>query len=87
MRLIATAILLVLAFASNAAPEFPRLTGRVVDSASMISAGAERQIEEMSAAHENATGNQVVVVTVPDLQGQTIEQYGYQLGRHGGSGQ
>jgi uncharacterized protein len=29
----------------------------------------------------------VVVVTLPDLQGSTIEDYGYQLGRHWGIGQ
>ena len=39
------------------------------------------------AAHEDATTNQVVVVTLTDLQGYTIEDYGYQLGRHWGVGQ
>lgn len=86
-RLLPVILIGVLALAADAAPEFPRLTGRVVDQASMISPRAERQLTEMSAAHENATGNQLVVVTVPDLQGGTIEQYGYQLGRHWGIGQ
>jgi uncharacterized protein len=41
----------------------------------------------MLAAHEQATGQQVVVVTLDSLQGFTIEDFGYQLGRHWGIGQ
>ena len=70
-----------------AAPAFPKLTGRVVDQADMLSAQAEQKITTLSAAHEQASGNQVVIATLPDLQGYTIEQYGYQLGRHWGLGQ
>jgi uncharacterized protein len=76
-----------LAGAAPAAPEFPRLSGRVVDAADMLSPAAEREITELSAAHEQASGNQVVVATVPDLQGYTIEEFGYQLGRFWGIGQ
>lgn len=70
-----------------AAPEFPKLSGRVVDNAGYISAAAERQLAGQLAAHENATSNQVVVVTLPDLQGYNIEEFGYQLGRKWGIGQ
>jgi len=70
-----------------AALEFPALTGRVVDRADMLSAAAERRITQLSAAHEEATGNQVVVATLPDLQGRSIEEFGYQLGRAWGIGQ
>ena len=41
----------------------------------------------MLAAHERATGEQVVVVTLDSLQGFSIEDYGYQLGRYWGIGQ
>ena len=41
----------------------------------------------MLADHERDTGEQVVVVTLDSLQGYTIEDYGYQLGRHWGIGQ
>lgn len=70
-----------------AEPSFPKLTGRVVDQADMISSGSEASLNALSEAHENATGNQVVVVTVPDLQGYAIEEFGYLLGRHWGIGQ
>ncbi len=67
--------------------EFPALRGRVVDSADMLSAATRQRVAALSAAHETATSNQVVVVTVPDLQGTTIEEFGYQLGRHWKIGQ
>ena len=38
-------------------------------------------------ALEQTSGDQLVVVTVPDLQGVPIEDYGYQLGRQWGIGQ
>ena len=41
----------------------------------------------MLARHEQATGQQVVVVTLPSLQGYSIEEFGYQLGRDWGIGQ
>jgi len=72
---------------SIAAPDFPTLRGRVVDTADMLSASAEAQITALSEAHEKATTNQVVVVTLPDLGGYSIEEYGYQLGRHWQIGQ
>ncbi|MBR9911665.1 MAG: TPM domain-containing protein [Gammaproteobacteria bacterium] len=70
-----------------AEPVFPKLTGRVVDSADLISPAAEAKLNTLLAGHEQASGNQVVVVTLPDLQGYAIETYGYQLGRHWGIGQ
>jgi uncharacterized protein len=66
---------------------FPALSGRVVDQAGLLDANARAQISQMFAAHEQASGEQLVVVTVPDLQGSTIEDYGYQLGRAWGIGQ
>jgi len=70
-----------------AAPTFPELTGRVVDNAEMLDAAQTAQISSMLEAHEQASGEQVVVVTLPDLGGEVIEQYGYQLGRHWGIGE
>ena len=70
-----------------AAPSFPELTGRVVDNADMIDAADEQKLTDMLAAHEQASGEQLVVVTLPDLAGETIDDYGYQLGRHWGIGQ
>ena len=68
-------------------PQFPKLTGRVVDEANILSSQTRQRIESASAAHEQKSGNQVAVVTLKGLQGYTIEEYGYQLGRHWAIGQ
>lgn len=87
IRLTSLLLLFSLALSSYAEPTFPKLSGRVVDQAGILSAGAERQIGALAEGHENATGNQVVVVTLPDLQGYAIEEYAVQLGRHWKIGQ
>lgn len=73
--------------AALAALQFPALTGRVVDEAGILSPQAEAEISAQLAAHEKATTNQVVVVTLKSLQGDDISDYGYQLGRQWGIGQ
>jgi uncharacterized protein len=70
-----------------AEPKFPPLTGRVVDAANMLDAAERQQLESQLAAFEQASGIQLVVATLPDLQGYEIEEYGYQLGRAWGIGQ
>jgi uncharacterized protein len=81
------ALLLLLPLALQAAPQFPALSGRVVDEAGLLSPQAVQSLTRLLAGHEQAAGNQVVVVTVKSLQGYPIEDYGYQLGRHWGIGQ
>ena len=68
-------------------PELPSLTGRVVDNAELLDTQAEARLTSMLAAHEQATREHVVVVTVPNLQGRSIEEFGVQLGRAWGIGQ
>jgi uncharacterized protein len=79
------ALLAVFAFAGAAfaatGPKFPALTGRVVDDAHILSPATVQKLDDELANLEAKTGHQVVVATVPDLQGYEIEDYGYQLGR------
>jgi len=65
---------------------FPALTGRVVDKADLLSPAQEAALSEQSAALDKATGHQFVIVTVPDLGGHPIEDYGVYLGRYWGIG-
>lgn len=65
---------------------FPTLTGRVVDQANILSAETEQTLTASAERLEKATTNQMVVVTLASLQGQAIEDYGYQLGRSWGIG-
>jgi uncharacterized protein len=75
------------AVAAVAAPSFPPLTGRVVDDANIIPPAVETEIEGKLVALEAKTTDQLVVATVPSLQGYDIADFGYQLGRHWAIGQ
>ncbi len=72
---------------AQSGPTFPPLTGRVVDNGNLLSAAKEQALTARLEALERDTTDQVVIVTVPDLQGYEIEEYGYQLGRAWGIGQ
>ncbi|WP_025806784.1 TPM domain-containing protein [Pseudomonas chlororaphis] len=80
-------LLWVFAITAQAELKFPALSGRVVDNAQMIEPAVRQQLTQELASHEQSTGEQVVVVTLPDLQGTSIEDFGYQLGRYWGIGQ
>lgn len=87
VALFALILLPASAAVAQSTPTFPELSGRVVDEAGMLSPATESRITQMLKAHEQATKEQVVVVTLPDLQGYAIEDFGYQLGRDWGIGQ
>src|SRR5690606_29059496 len=55
--------------------------------AELLNAQQEAELTRLLAAHEQATGNQLVVVTLPDLGGRGIEETGLALGRQWGIGQ
>ena len=79
---------LALSFAASATtPNFPTLTGRVVDQANILSPQIRADLTTKLEALETKTSRQLVVVTVPSLQGLEIEDYGYQLGRAWGIGE
>jgi uncharacterized protein len=80
-------LLLLFAAAPAAAQDFPKLTGRVVDAANLLTPADEAELTQKLAAVEQASSRQLIVATVPDLQSYPIEDYGYQLGRHWGIGQ
>ena len=70
-----------------AAPQFPELTGRVVDEAHVLSPEVQSDLSAKLAALEQKTSRQLVVVTLPTLGDYDIEDYGVQLLRHWGIGQ
>jgi uncharacterized protein len=53
----------------------------VVDGAGLIDPEAEAALTQKLAAFEAASSDQIVVATVPDLQGYAIEEFGVALGR------
>ncbi|HVT54157.1 MAG TPA: TPM domain-containing protein, partial [Dongiaceae bacterium] len=88
-RLLALSLLLMMAVLSPALadPPIPALTGRVVDDADVLSTATVDAISAKLQGYEAATTNQVVVVTLPDLKGYPIEDWGLALGRGWGLGQ
>jgi uncharacterized protein len=69
------------------AQTFPPLTGRVVDQAGVLDAAARSRLDSKLADLESKTSTELVVATLPSLQGYEIADYGYRLGRHWGIGQ
>lgn len=55
--------------------EVPFLAGRVNDTAGMLSAATLEALEQTLKAHEDSTSNQVLVLTIPGLQGEVLEDF------------
>ncbi len=87
-RLILPALLALLALIASPslAQTFPKLTGRVVDDAHLLSPQQAAVLDGKLAALEAQSQRQMVVVTLPSLDGYEIEDYGYRLGRAWGIG-
>jgi uncharacterized protein len=66
---------LVLAAVILRAVEVPYLTGRINDYAMLLSTETRRVLDDSLRMHETRTGNQVVVLTIPTLDGESIEDY------------
>jgi uncharacterized protein len=79
--------LLAVAAPAFAADDFPKLTGRVVDTAGMLTPAQQAAITAKLQALEDKTHRQLVVATLPTLGGREIQEYGYKLGRAWGIGQ
>jgi len=60
---------------SQATAPAPRLTGRVNDYANLMSPAQKEQLEQKLAEFEAKTTDQVVVLTVPSLEGEDIEGF------------
>ena len=73
MIILATLLLAVPVVA--AAVDVPYLTGRVTDTADIISKDMRKALTDRLKAHEERTGNQIAVLTVPTLDGGSIEDY------------
>ena len=77
-RLVPRMLLLVLA-ATLALPvpaaDVPYLTGRVVDNAEILKPETRERIGAVAKAHEDKTTDQIAVLTVPTLGGESVEEF------------
>jgi uncharacterized protein len=59
--------------------DVPRLQGYVNDYAGMISPSAKSKIEERLKAFEQSDSTQIVILTIPSLEGQNLEEFGIKV--------
>jgi uncharacterized protein len=59
--------------------DVPPLTGRIVDTARLLSMELLASLSEELAAHERRTGNQIAVLTVPSLEGEPLEGFSHRV--------
>jgi uncharacterized protein len=57
------------------AADVPYLTGRITDNAQLLSQEVNRSLSDSLQAHEKRTGNQIAVLTISTLGGESIEDY------------
>jgi uncharacterized protein len=81
--LLALALVAVLPAAALEVPTYPE---RVNDRADMLDADAEARLGERLAALERSTGAQVVVLTIPSLEGEVLEDYSLRVADEWGLG-
>ena len=87
-RLLAIALLVLIAPCALADTlPVPALTGRVVDQAGILNSSEESRLTTKLRDLETKTSIQLVVVTLPSLRSQPIEDWGLALGRTWGIGQ
>lgn len=85
MRLLLAAFAFLFA-APASAQTFPAFSGFVVDAANVIPADVEAALTQKLDDLQRTTNHQLVVATIPDLEGRPIDDYGYRLGRAWGVG-
>lgn len=66
---------LTVAYSLALALDVPYLSGRINDTANMLSSGVVVELEEMLKAYEDSTTNQIVLLTIPSLEGESLEDY------------
>lgn len=82
---LATFIAVAISF-SVFAQDIPRPAGWVNDFAEVLSPETEKALSDKIQAYKDATGIEMAVVTVPSLQGYTVEQFTLQLAEKWGVG-
>jgi uncharacterized protein len=84
---VAAVVTLALAGTLYAQPQLPDPTGRVNDFASILDAKVEADLDRLLQETEDKTTAEIAVVTVPTLQGASVEDYAERLFHTWGIGQ
>ena len=86
--MIALAQLALAACALAAAPEVqvPKNDGWVTDLAGLLSDSAERSLEALMESYRQGSGHEIALLTIPSLEGESLERYALVVGREWGLG-
>ena len=87
LAILILAVLLLAAGGALAATAIPRLNGYVNDTAGLLSPGTKQKIEQFLAGFERSDSTQLVVLTVPSLEGEDLEGYSIRVAQEWGVGQ
>ncbi len=70
----------ILSFTTSAAAlDVPPLTGRIVDLAHVLPSSTVESLTAQLAAHETQSSNQVAVLIVPSLEGESLEEFSHRV--------
>lgn len=90
IQFVAMSLLICIFWTTNLlALEVPVLTGRVNDHAGMLSATTRQQLEDILSRLEQTDSTQIVVLTIPSLGGEVLEEFSlkvaekWQIGQKG----
>jgi uncharacterized protein len=75
LRALAAYFFLFFAAIALAAPNYPALTGRIVDQAGILQASTKAGLQSKLKDLEDKSGIQLVVATIKSLEGQDVESY------------
>ena len=68
-------------------PVIPSSGAWVTDQGNFLSASEEQTLERLLAGYADSTSTQIIIVTLPDLDGYEVSEYAISLGRQWGVGQ
>jgi uncharacterized protein len=74
-RLVMLGLLMALVASQAFALDIPALKGRINDYAAMLTPGEVAALDGKLELHEKETSNQVVILTVPSLEGEVLEDF------------
>jgi uncharacterized protein len=66
--------------------EVPALSGHVTDKAGLLDAADRKVLDHILTLYEQRTGHQFAILTVPDLRGATVADFGFTVASRAGLG-
>jgi len=73
--------------AASAKSAIPKSDGWVTDLGDFLTAEQERALEALMASYKAGSGNEIVLLTVPDLGGRSLENFALEVARSWGLGE